>query len=100
MGTEREVIIVRVLALDRIPEVGLDPFAPDVLVRDAACNGVLDGDEGLDEEPGGVDEEEDGHVWTSFWLRGGKRLVLRSDGRAGEERERERGSERYGAGYL
>ena len=68
MRTKREVIIVRVLALNRIPEVGFHPFAPDVLVRDAACNGVLDGDKGLDEEVCDVDEEEDGHCSSSFFF--------------------------------
>lgn len=47
----------------------MDPFDPDVLVRDAAGARVLDGAVGLDEEVGRVGEEEDGHFCR--WRRMG-----------------------------
>ncbi len=60
---------MRVFPLHGIIEVAMDPFAPAVLVGDAAGEGVLDGAVGFDEEVGDVGEEEDWH----FFFAGGKR---------------------------
>ena len=79
---------MRVFPLHGIVEVAMDPFAPAVLVGDAAGEGVLDGALVFDEEVGDVGEEEDRHFFFAGEKGDSQRRAVEGMGGRGKGKRR------------